>query len=137
MRRVLPTVRTKASTKEILDKLENIYGDRRPGESHLAEFYRAKQGPDENVADWGVRIEIIIQMAVKKGQIDAHQTDTMLCKRFWKYLYNEKLKLSPRLFYESCKSFEKLRKHVRIEESEMNIDTESMISQATRSQKQI
>ncbi|KAH3864222.1 hypothetical protein DPMN_027238 [Dreissena polymorpha] len=135
MRRVLPIVRTKASTKEILEKLENIYGDRRPGESHLAEFYRAKQGPDENVADWRVRIENIIQMAVKKGQKDAHQTDAMLCKRFWKYLYNEKLKLSTRLFYESCKSFEELRKHVRIEESEMNIDTESMISQATKESK--
>ncbi|KAH3708791.1 hypothetical protein DPMN_068250 [Dreissena polymorpha] len=48
-------------------------------------------------------------MSVKKGQIDVHQTDTMLCKRFWKYLYNEKLKLSARLFYESCKSFEELQ----------------------------
>ncbi|KAH3871428.1 hypothetical protein DPMN_034630 [Dreissena polymorpha] len=93
MRRVLPTVRTKASTKEILKKLENIYGDRRPGESHFAQFYRAQQGPDKKVADCGVRIENIIQMAVKKGQIDALKTDSMLCKRFWKYLHNEKIEV--------------------------------------------
>ncbi|KAH3865103.1 hypothetical protein DPMN_028142 [Dreissena polymorpha] len=38
--------------EDILEKLENIYGDRRPGEYQLADFYRAKQRPDEN-SNWG------------------------------------------------------------------------------------
>ncbi|KAH3883931.1 hypothetical protein DPMN_007901 [Dreissena polymorpha] len=42
MRRVLQTIGTKATTREIMAKLENIYGDRNPGEFHLVEFHRAK-----------------------------------------------------------------------------------------------
>lgn len=82
IRRVLPTIDIGATTPQILEKMENIYGDKRTGESHVAEFNRAKQLPDENVAEWGVRLEGIMQKAIIKGQVSKEQSDEMLRRRF-------------------------------------------------------
>ncbi|XP_053390589.1 uncharacterized protein LOC123549864 [Mercenaria mercenaria] len=54
-RKILLTIPPSTTTKKIISKLENVYGNVRSGESVLAEFYMARQGRDEGIAQWGIR----------------------------------------------------------------------------------
>lgn len=135
-RKILLTLNPAASTKEIVQKLENIYGNIRSGESMLSEFYMSKQRKEEGVSDWGVRLEGIVQTAIDKGQISENQRDRMLKTRFWRHLYDEDLKNATRMYFETVGSFAELRRLVRREEYEIKAtksgDSEKHIEQPTR-----
>lgn len=51
-RKILLTMRPSTTTREIIDKLENVYGDIKSGEAVLTEFYMSKQRKGEGVAEW-------------------------------------------------------------------------------------
>ena len=112
-RKILQTLSDQATTEEIIQKVESNYGNVKTGEAVVSEFYLAKQEKGESVTDWGIRIESILRTAIRKGQVNADQADEMLRKRFWKHLYDVDLKNSTRLYFESTKSFEELRRKVR------------------------
>ncbi|XP_053390237.1 trichohyalin-like [Mercenaria mercenaria] len=120
-RKILLTMSPDATIQQIINKLEGIYGNIRSGESVLSEFYMSKQGKDENVSEWGLRLESILQRAIEKGHIKEEQREDMLKTRFWRHLYSEDLKNATRLSFETSKSFEELRRKVRIEENEMSM----------------
>ncbi|XP_053380313.1 trichohyalin-like [Mercenaria mercenaria] len=120
-RKILLTMSPDATIQQIINKLEGIYGNIRSGESVLSEFYMSKQGKDENVSEWGLRLENILQRAIEKGHIKEEQREDMLKARFWRHLYSEDLKNATRLSFETPKSFEELRRKVRIEENEMSM----------------
>ena len=58
--RIVKRLGTKATVEEIIDKLKGIYGQVEDGQSIKAEFYSAKQLPNENIVSWSCRIEEII-----------------------------------------------------------------------------
>ena len=118
-RRILLTLKTPASTKEIVDKVEEIYGKTEKDDKILEEFYSASQLEKESVSEWGIRIESMWQEAVKKGEVEDVKRDQKLKTRFWKGLRNEKIKEATRISYESKDTFEKLRSKSRIEEEEV------------------
>ncbi|XP_053387277.1 trichohyalin-like [Mercenaria mercenaria] len=120
-RKILLTIPPSTTTKEIISKLENVYGNVRSGESVLAEFYMCRQGRDEGIAEWGIRLESIIQKAIVKGHIKESQKEEMLKTRFWRQLYSEEIKNATRMYFETAQTFEELRKKVRVEENEMKI----------------
>ncbi|XP_060607531.1 trichohyalin-like [Ruditapes philippinarum] len=113
-RRVLQTLRPAATTKEIVSKMEDIYGNIRSGDSIIHEFYSAKQQISESCSEWGVRIETLFNQALERGEIERSRKDRKLKERFWRGLKSEKIKLSTRTSYESEDSFDILRRKARI-----------------------
>jgi hypothetical protein len=126
-RKILLTVNHDATTRELIDKLESVYGNVTSGESVLTEFYSSSQKKDEGVSEWGLRLEGILQRAIEKGHVKVGQKEEMLKTRFWRHLRREDLKSATRIYFETAKSFEELRRKVRQEENEM--DASKMIQE--------
>ncbi|XP_045188653.2 trichohyalin-like [Mercenaria mercenaria] len=122
-RKVLLTLKPSASTKEILKKMEDIYGNIRSGDSIIHDFYSAKQTRGEPCSEWGVRIETLFYQALERGEIEESRKDSKLKERFWRGLLSEKIKIATRSAYESSGSFDTLRKKARIEELEVESET--------------
>ena len=120
-RAVTVTLGPKATSQEIIDKLESVFGNVATGASVLQEFYSASQGPKESVTLWGIRIEQIVQRAVEKGYISREQKNTMLKDRFWWYLYDNDLRNTTKIYYEQIESFDMLRRKVKAEEYAMSV----------------
>ena len=117
-KRVLLPLGPSVSIKDMLSRLEVIFGNVSTGESILQEFYTAAQKADESVA-WGLRIEEILQKAVDKGHVKNTDTNEMLRNIFWKNLRNDRLKNATRAKFENIHSFKLLRRAVRAEEYDM------------------
>lgn len=126
-RKILLTLNSKATTPEIVEKLESVYGNVTSGETVLAEFYSAKQRKEESVSEWGVRLEGVIQKAIDKGHVKWTQKEEMLKTRFWRHLYSEELRNATRMYYETTDDFESLRRKVRMEESEIKTAKENTV----------
>ena len=90
-RKILLTVKSNATTKDILKKLESVYGNVRTAESVIEEFYATKQTREESVSAWGLHLEGLVQTAIEKGALLEDQREDMLKNRFWKYLYKKRV----------------------------------------------
>ena len=116
-RKVTFTLGAEATTSQIKEKLESVFGNVCSDESILQEFYTASQKAGESVTLWGIRIEEILQKAVQKGHaVTADQKDKMLKERFWRGLSSIELQNSTSVHYHASISFEMLRRKVRAEE---------------------
>ena len=119
-KRVLLAMSITASSRYIISRLENVYGNVACGQAVVQEFYTAEQSAEENVAEWAVRLEEILKRAVDKGQVKEDSRDEILRSKFWRGLYSQDLKNATKIYYESEKCFEKLLFKVRSEEYELN-----------------
>ena len=117
-RNTLLTLGPLASSQEILDKLECVFGNVASGQSIMQEFYTAVQQPEESVTMWSLRLEEILQRVSEKSKIPAEQKNEMLRERFWSSLYNPELQNATQVYYHQTKDFEELRRKVRAEEYE-------------------
>ena len=122
------TLGHKATSQEIIDKLESVFGNVATGASVLQEFYTASQRADESVTLWGIRIEQIVQRAVEKGYISPDQKNTMLKDRFWCYLYYTDLRNTKKVYYVQTESFDMLRRKVKAEEYAMTVHNRSKVT---------
>ena len=125
-KRVLLPLGPSVSIKDMLSRLEGVFGNVATGESILQEFYTASQKADESVTAWGLRIEEILQKAVIKGNVKDSDTNEMLKNIFWKNLRNDRLKNATRAKFESIQSFDLLRRAVRAEEYDMKMNKNSV-----------
>ena len=107
-KRVLLAMSATASSRDIISRLENVYGNVACGQAVVQEFYTAVQSAEENVAEWAVRLEEILKRAVDKGQIVEDSRDEILRCKFWRELHSQDLKNATKIYYESEKNFEKL-----------------------------
>ena len=71
-------------------------------------------------------IEEILQKAVIKGNVKDTDTNEMLKNIFWKNLRNDRLKNATRDKFVSIQSFELLRRAVRAEEYDMQMNKNSV-----------
>ena len=117
-RSTLLTLGPRASSEEILHKLESVFGNVASGQSIMQEFYTAVQQPDENVTMWSLRLEEILQRVAEKSSISAEQKNVMLKERFWRSLHSTELQNATQVYYHQTKDFEELRRKVRAEEYE-------------------
>ena len=115
-KRAIVTLGSSVTSQELIEKLQNVFGNVASGESVLTEFYTSSQQPTESVTMWGLRLEEIVQRGIEKGQISEGQKDEMLRTRFWRNLYNKELQNATRVYYDQLKDFDKLRTKVRSEE---------------------
>ena len=115
-KRATVTLGSSVTSQELIEKLQNVFGNVASGESVLTEFYTSSQQPTESVTMWGLRLEEIVQRGIEKGQISEGQKDEMLRTRFWRNLYDKELQNATRVYYDQIKEFDKLRTRVRSEE---------------------
>jgi hypothetical protein len=101
-----------ASLKELLDKLESVFGAVQGSEAVMAEFYTASQSADEDVAAWSCRIEDLVTRAVQLGSVQASNLDEVLRSRFWHGLRPELRDRTGHKF-DSTSDFDQLRRTIR------------------------
>ena len=118
-KKVLLTMDQSATVDIILQTLEGVFGNVSTGISTMQDFYTATQKPEESVANWGLRLEGIMQKAIDKGYAKQEEKNDLLKEQFWRSLKREKLKNATRVHYNTISSFELLRREVRAEENEM------------------
>jgi hypothetical protein len=101
-----------ADVIDILVKLDSIYGAIDQKEDLLAKFYSAKQGEDEDVSNWGCRLEDILSKAMEQGIVPSADFNNMLKNKFWTGLKKSLKDVSGHKF-DTVSDFDTLRVIIR------------------------
>jgi hypothetical protein len=120
-RNTLLTLPESATPLHIIDKLEGIYGNVYSSDTLLLSFYAEKQMIGQSVADYGMKLESILQKVYDTGILNPKVKNDMLRAKFWSGLRNPALKNATRYKYDIIKNFDELRKEVRAVELELEI----------------
>lgn len=110
--RVSMRLGTDATVHQILQKLDSVYGNVARKEELMAEFYSARQQPDEDVSSWSCRLEDIIGKAAERGLVTHQETDAMLHAMLWTGLRSSLKDISAHK-YDSIHDFDGLRVALR------------------------
>ena len=108
-KRVLLPLGPNANPTEIVNRLQSVYRYVASCDAVIEEFYTAEQRPEESVADWGIRLEYILQKAIDKGHVVEKGKNDVLRRKFWRSLYSQELKNATQIHFEMIQDFEKLR----------------------------
>lgn len=130
-RNTLLTLPETATPVQIIEKLEGIYGNVYSNETLLQTFYTQKQEDGQSVAEYGMKLENILQKAFEKGKLSQEVRSDMLRTRFWSGLRDPALKNATRYKYDTIKNFDELRKEVRAIELELELSSTPKSSSAT------
>ncbi|XP_055954761.1 uncharacterized protein LOC130010771 [Patella vulgata] len=106
----------------LLKKLNSVFGRVEETQDLLAEFYSTVQTPKESVAEWGCRLEDILQKAVDRGDVSQDAINDMLRTRFWSGL-TASIKQQTAHKYDRIKDYEELMVEVRKIESEVYLSS--------------
>ncbi|CAC5391274.1 unnamed protein product [Mytilus coruscus] len=104
-RNTLLTLPESATLLKILEKLEGIYGNVYSNETLLQSFYTMKLEEGQSVADYGMKLEGILQKAYDKGKLTSEVRDDMLRTKFWSGSRDSALKKTTRYKYDTIKNF--------------------------------
>lgn len=108
----------KASTWEVLQKLDGLFGKVATEGTLLTQFYAAKQKEGEDVTGWSCRLEEIIQGVQSQGLI-SHGTMKEMCRsKLWTGLREDRLREATRYKYDTMKDFDNLVVAIRQVEQE-------------------
>ena len=124
-RNTLITLPESASPIHSIDKLEGIYGNVYSNDTLLLSFYAEKQINGQSVADYGMKLESILQSVYETGILNPEGRNAMLRAKFWSDLKDPKLKNATRYAYDITKNFDEIRKEVRAVELELEISDPS------------
>ncbi|XP_062587320.1 uncharacterized protein LOC134248953, partial [Saccostrea cucullata] len=106
-----------ATLSDILARLDSVYGLVDRVEAVLADFYSARQKPDEDVTSWSCRLEDIMCKVRQTKDIDSSERNSMLHNMLWIGL-NSSLKDITGYLFNSIQSFDELRTALRRVEQE-------------------
>ena len=109
-RSLLLSLSEHATAENIIDKLDGVYGNVYSSEALLEKFFKETQQPNQSVAEYGMKLESIIQSAAK---------NQMLKSKFWSGLRDPLLKNSSGYKFDTTKDFDQLRKEIRAIELEL------------------
>lgn len=118
-RRALISLGESANLKDVLQKLDMLFGNVATIESVMQSFYNEKQRPKEDVTAYGCRLESLLQVAVENGHVSQKDRNEMLRSKFWNGLKDEKLKILTRNKYDMITDFYRLLREVRTVELEL------------------
>ena len=124
----LLTLPTDATPEQILQKLEGIYGNIYPSEKLLQQFYEAKQQDGETVADYGMRLENLIQTCIDRNTINSASRNEMLRTKLWSGLSDIGLRNASRYKYDTITDFETLRRELRTIELDLKTSASTTAS---------
>lgn len=131
----LLTLPTDATPDQILQKLDGIYGNIYPSEKLIQQFYEAKQKEGETVADYGMRLENLIQTCIDRGTFNSDSRNEMLRTKLWSGLSDIDLRNASRYKYDTIGDFEELRRELRTIELDLRTSA-SASGTATGNKKQ-
>ena len=75
-----------------IDKLEGIHGNVYSNDTFLLSFYAEKQMNGQSVADYGMKLEYILQKVYETGILNPEGRNDMLRAKFWSDLKDPELK---------------------------------------------
>ncbi|KAJ8041237.1 Paraneoplastic antigen Ma3-like [Holothuria leucospilota] len=107
-----------ATIKQILTKLEQVYGTVESGAVLLQQVYLSKQEPHEIASTFGLRLQLLAFKCRERGGITSDAIDQTLKTIFWQGLHDESMKNALRHKYECIRSFDDVIKSVRTIEQE-------------------
>ena len=111
-----------ASSEDVLKKLNGIYGTVASNESILQQFYLQKRREDENVAQYSIRLENMLQQI--KDYVPEQSKNEMLRSKLWSGLRDPQLKNASRFKYDLEPDFNQLRIAIRkIDQDMLNTAT--------------
>ena len=119
-RGLLLSLSEEATPDDIIEKLEGVYGNVYDCETIMQNFYMQRQEPHQTVAEYGIKLETILQSAVEKGHISPDARNDMLRTKFWSGLRDTELKNASRYKYDTTENFDTLRKEIRAIELEIS-----------------
>ena len=128
---VLLAMGSDVSVQQLLEKLDVRFGDVRPSDMTLEQFFTARQLPAESVSAWGCRLEDLLSRVTESRSAAAART--MLRSRYWSGLYSDKIRNALRHHFDEGADFEALLRQARITEQEPSGAT---VQQAVTSQSQ-
>ena len=120
-RTVLLHLGERASISDVIAELEAIYGNVATSERLKEAFYCAKQGQNESVAEYSLRLERLLTNA--NLSLDRNTKDDMLRNRLWSGLRDNDLRNATRYKFESIFDFNVLRKEIRSIEEDFKART--------------
>ena len=126
---VLLAMGSEVSVQQLLEKFDVRFGDVRPSDMTLEQFFTARQLPAESVSAWGCRLEDLLSRVTDSRSAAAART--MLRSRYWSGLYSDKIRNALRHHYDEGADFEALLRQARITEQE---PSGAMVQQAVTSQ---
>ena len=111
-RNTLLTLPESASPIHSIDKLEGIYGNVYSNDTLLLSFYAEKQMNGQSVADYGMKLESILQKVYETGILNPEVRNDMLRAKFWSGIKDPELKNVTRYKYDIIKNFDELGKRL-------------------------
>ncbi|XP_020898574.1 paraneoplastic antigen-like protein 5 [Exaiptasia diaphana] len=108
-----------ATVEAILRKLEGVYGNVDSGTTLLQKFYNARQESGESVAEYGCRLEEVVNRAISRGAVAKEQANEMLKSKLWTGLKDERVRNATRYKYDMIHDFDELRAELRAMEQEI------------------
>ena len=122
-RKMLIPLGEKATVKDILTKLDSLFGDVTTKGMVMQEFFNCVQGADESVTAFGCRLESLLQTAIDSGNLSQEAKNDLLRHKFWTSLQSERLKSQTRHKYDTIKNYDDLLREIRMVEKEISIGT--------------
>ena len=123
-----------ATVDEILQKLEDFYGNVLNAENIMQSFYSDHQKEGENIVTYGSRLEKLVSKAVRLRHIDFVAKDAMLRSKFWPGLRDQQIRNASRQKYETIRDLPSLMREIRqIEQEEKNFNFVSIPVQKVQS----
>ena len=119
-RSLLLTLPGLATPDQMIWKLDGVYGNIYPSEQLIQQFYAAKQEQKESVAEYGMRLEGLLQTCIDRGDISSGVRNDMLRSKLWSGLRDASLRNASRFKYDAITDFETLRMELRTIELDMN-----------------
>ena len=121
-----------ATVHDIIDKFEGIYGTVEDAEDLLAQYYSATQKEGESVAQWGCRLEDLLDRVKQTHDLrmDDAAINSMLMQKYWSGLQSH-LKQAARHKLEHVRQFDKFRIELRKIETEYKDKTEKATKEET------
>lgn len=119
-RRMLIPLGEKATPRDVLSKLDALFGDTSTHSMLMQEFFNSAQKSGESVTNFGCRLESLLQTAIDNGSLSKVAKNDLLRHKFWTSLSSEKLKSQTRHKYDSITSYNELLREIRTVDREIN-----------------
>ena len=127
----------KARVREILDKLNILFGEVSNNGMIMQEFFNAYQFPGECATSFGCRLESMLQNAIESGYLNKSSKNDLLRHKFWTSLSSERLKSQTRHKYDTLTNYDHLLLEIRRVEKEISINKNpDKVSKSTESRGQ-
>lgn len=133
-RKMLLPMGESASARQIINKLDALYGDTSSNEMLMQEFFNLSQNSDESVTEYSCRLELALQSAIENGYLAPDKRDCHLRHQLWHGLFSERLKDQTHHKFDSVDNYDQLLKEIRVVERGLSISSKPKNSVSRKAQ---